>query len=153
MGYRLAPGSNLDTKFFKSLDVENGPESIGSVLESFVSIKKSVAESIACLSNTKSCKEAAKLLGLSDRTLQRTVLLHTGQKPIFWRRLARARKACKLILNGSVLLETAHALEFSDQSHMTREMQRWFNLTPSEIADIDSDHWIWQIFENGYEFP
>lgn len=80
----------------------------------------------------------SKKLGVSERTLQRHIKSETGKSPHFWRMLVRAKR-CARILGGKYTLTDAVLLSgYSDQSHMTREIQRWFNCTPSALKNGSS---------------
>ncbi len=73
-------------------------------------------------------------LSHSTRTLRRRITQATGQSPQFWLRLYRARRAGRLLVTThESLAEIALRTGYSDQAHMTREMQHWFAHTPSAL--------------------
>jgi len=77
---------------------------------------------------------AAKTLGVSVRSLERLVISQTNRPPVWWRRLARARRAARAAAAGLSLAETALFLGYSDQAHMTRDVGRIFGLAPGKLA-------------------
>ncbi|MDH5785101.1 MAG: helix-turn-helix domain-containing protein [Chromatiales bacterium] len=72
--------------------------------------------------------------GIGERQLRRSITQQTGRPPAFWRRLQRARGAAKTILDTTrPLSDIAAEHGFSDQAHLSREMRRWFDLTPGRL--------------------
>ena len=135
LGFRLKPGARIDEPEFLALTKdpllqERDPsDCIGSLCV----LPESLEEALACLAaHARSVGEAAALLGVTTRTLQRLLVHETGRPPSFWIRLARARRAARAVLDGHALGGVARAHGFSDQAHMTREIRRWFDLTPVE---------------------
>jgi AraC-like DNA-binding protein len=53
--------------------------------------------------------------------------------PDFWRLLGRARRAAGRIASGARLAEVADDAGYSDQAHMTRELARWFGMSPGQL--------------------
>ncbi len=155
MGVRLQPGARINQTTVRALRHPDSPDALADFARKAACIPTDVAEALSCLALAKSPASAARNLGVSLRTLQRHTLKATGQSPDFWRRLARARKAAQAILFGVSLMRTAHACLFADQAHMTRELRRWFSMTPGELAAgrTDRSHAAWSIRDIGYDAP
>lgn len=134
-GFRLKPGVRIGENALLALaqtpSTHDGD--LGDCLDDFAVLSKSVEEALASLARAvRSVGEAAALLGVTPRTLQRLLMHETGKSPSFWLQLARARRAGRALMHDHALGEVAFAHGFSDQSHMTREFRRWFGLTPSQ---------------------
>ncbi|MES9995442.1 helix-turn-helix domain-containing protein [Desulfovibrio aminophilus] len=155
IGVRLQPGARIDHSLQCALQRPESLEELADFAREAARIPPDVAEALSCLALAESPAAAARDLGVSLRTLQRHTLKATGQPPDFWRRLARARKAARGVLSGASLMETAHACLFADQAHMTRELRRWFSMTPGELAAerADRNHSAWSIHDLGYDAP
>lgn len=91
-------------------------------------------EALSCIaSGVTNVQQASNNLGVSVRTLQR-LLKSTGQPPLFWLRLARARNAARALFNNdSSDADIAHQFGFADQAHLSREIKYWFRLTPHKL--------------------
>ncbi len=140
-GFRLAPGTEINERDLlayidcKQLDAEQ----IKDVLGEFICTECSVSEALACLaSESGSVKQISAQLGVSVRTLQRLLVDKTKRTPGYWLQLARVRKAAKSLDFNSNLADVADRYGFSDQSHMNREFQRWFSLTPVQVLNTPS---------------
>lgn len=71
---------------------------------------------------------------MSERTIRRKVVQTTGAPPRYWYGIARARRASLEVCRSEKPLSYIAAdYGFSDQAHMTREFQRWFNSTPMRL--------------------
>lgn len=139
-GFRLRPGVMLDEQalisFAASCPFDHSR--LENALDDFVTVAPAVQESLACLSEEYgSVHRTAKQLGVSDRTLQRTIMTGTGRSPGYWLQLARARRAARALARPGSLAEMASHHGFSDQSHMNREFRRWFRTTPGELSKAD----------------
>ena len=76
----------------------------------------------------------AKALGVTPRTLQRTVNHRSGRSPGWWRRLARIRRAAAgLIETGAPIADVAFQHGYADQAHLTREARTWLGATPTAL--------------------
>ncbi len=154
-GVRLRPGARIDLRVIRKRPIPRSLDELAALAQEAASISANVAEALSCLAVVHSAGCAARNLGVSLRTLQRRTLEATGQPPEFWRQLARARKAARMLLSGVPLRETAFDCGYADQAHMTRDLKRWFAMTPGEIAtgrDAGS-HAAWGICEIGYDAP
>lgn len=107
-------------------------------------VADALAETSACHVNVEDALEAlaqgpqsvasaARSIGVSVRTLQRFVMTATQRPPTYWVALSRARRGARLLDSGLALHDIAYACRFADQSHMTREFQRWFGMTPARF--------------------
>ncbi|MBN8647783.1 MAG: helix-turn-helix transcriptional regulator [Caulobacterales bacterium] len=141
LGFRLNPAAIIDYNSMRKLflgdkiKIDNMADNINEIAR----IDENINEALHFLGqgNLK-IETCAKNLGVSVRTMQREVLRKTGKTPIFWQQLARARKSAKSLYLSPDLTETAYDYGYSDQSHLNREMKRWFNKTPLQIAQ-DND--------------
>lgn len=125
-GYRLQPGTLINTigllKSVQSLDCN--AQWVNERINSFCNTSPALDEALAAIGapDTKSVSNAAKNLGVSMRTLQRLIKASTGRTPAGWLSLSRARRAARQIPSTLNLAETAYDFGYSDQSHMTREL-------------------------------
>jgi AraC-like DNA-binding protein len=141
MGFRLKPGTRVAQQQLTELISMHNAEGLWTAgsLDEFCKRPAAVSEALECLgSGITSVSEAAKQLGISARTLQRTIKQNTNVTPQFWLALSRVRRSCRSLHNFDNLADAAHAFGYADQSHMTREVNRWFGTTPSQIS-TDSD--------------
>ncbi len=134
-GVRLIPGASLDEAALLAYAKDQNPEALLSgEINLFCRVVPSVQETLDYLqSEITNIGSAARQLGVSERTLQRDVLRHTGKSPYFWFSLARARRCARSLFKADNLADTAAEHGFSDQAHMSREMRRWFGVTPSRF--------------------
>ncbi len=132
-GYRMKPGVHIAAKeLLKSLSQsKNNVDDISNLLTDHTHSKRSVEEALNCLAtDVSSVKQAAKKLGVSTRTLQRLIAKNTNKSPTYWILLARARRTARGLTESRPLADIAEMYGYADQSHMSREFKRWFNLTP-----------------------
>lgn len=151
LGLRLKPGTHIKKhalfKWSSSNTLQNLLES--NRLDEFCERPTAIIEALDCLkSGISTVSEAVQLLGVSSRTLQRTLREHTGRSPHFWLALARARRAGRSLHQHDKLSDAALELGYSDQAHMTREVKSWFGVTPSEI--VPDTILFSQLHESGY---
>lgn len=151
IGFRMRPGVEFnESKLIGCLTSHDVvTDEVESILDDFTSLDLSVGEALDCLSSDiTSIKQASVRLGVSLRTLQRLIVNKTGRTPGYWFQLARVRKAGKDLDSAPCLSCVAEMHGFSDQSHMTREFQRWFRSTPNKI--IKTPELIGQLSDSGY---
>lgn len=136
IGYRLKPGTNIsDAELLETVDGLVGDHAgIIDRLNTHTCLDENVADALTCLGTSSSVQQAAIELDMSMRNLQRILQKYTGRTAVAWSSLARARQAARGIVHSDDLSETAYEFGYSDQSHMTREFQRWFNTTPAKLA-------------------
>lgn len=136
LGARLRPGAILDTQKFLGLARQSTclPYDLLKRVEEFVRVDSNVDEALALLAQPElRVGHCALQAGVSERSFQRLVVGSTGRSPVFWRQLARARRAAKSLFNTHDMAAVAYENGFSDQAHLTREMRRWFGSSPSTI--------------------
>ena len=149
-GFRLHPGVQIDVDgLLASLEDGLDDVAIKERLHDYATPQPQVVEALACLaSGVTSVANAAAILGVRLRSLQRLLKRETGQAPIFWLRLARARQAVSRLGQAGALADLAYSCGYADQAHMTREFRHWFGTTPHHVrADAG---WMAQNFAVGY---
>lgn len=135
-GARLHPGISIRQAELHSWLQGRNPVEIfvSDQLDEFCVKSERLSVALDCFASgqrTVSC--VAKELGVSLRTLERFIKSGTGESPYFWFSLARARKAARSLYEIDSLSDVALESGFSDQSHMSREMKKWFKQTPTQI--------------------
>ena len=96
-------------------------------------VRWTLAASYATARGDASVAAVARALGLSERQLERRVLLRIGLPPKRLARLLRFERAVALANATASLTETALAAGYADQSHFIREFRRFSGATPSAI--------------------
>ena len=89
-----------------------------------------VPVALQALADERDLRRVQRQLGVSERSLQRLVSAATGRPPLYWKRLARLRRAARALGSESPLTALAADHGFADQAHMNLEFQRWMGLTP-----------------------
>jgi len=151
-GFRMKPGVRIEkSKLLMSVQNQyNDINEISCRLFDFTRRKHSVTDALDCLvSDVGSVAHAAKLLGNSQRTLQRLLIKETGRSPSYWLMLARIRKAARAVAEPVPLAEIADRSGYADQSHMSREFRRWFDISPSALRN--KPEYIHQLNSSGYD--
>lgn len=136
IGFRLKAGVKLNApKLLNALQTQSPEKStVANALASETEQYSLAEEAMNMLAlGPPDIKTAARTLGVSTRTLQRRVLETTERTPAYWLNLRRARKCVQSIDPHQSLSEIADQCGYSDQSHMNRELRRWFNTTPGEF--------------------
>ncbi len=98
-------------------------------------------EALSAMQDARPALNAPSLSSAEERRLQRLFHHHTGRTPVFWRRLARWRKAMRWLNQPIDLAEVAFLAGYADQAHMTNECRRWCGLTPraARVAQARGD--------------
>ena len=135
-GLRLRPGIQIfhdELQFW--LQNRNPTEIFESdQFSEFCLESENLTDALQCLASGKrTVPAAAKELGVSLRTLERLVKKGTERSPYFWFSLARARKTARSLYEVDSLSVAALEGGFTDQSHMNREIKKWFRKTPTQI--------------------
>jgi AraC-like DNA-binding protein len=131
-GYRLRPGAHVSPQALEAVAAK--PDQAETVLGDECGDRSDLDDAIAALTVPGTTVEtASRGLGVSIRTMQRHFLSRKLPPPDFWRLLARARRAAGMLSFAAPLAETADECGFSDQAHMTRDLVRWFGLTPARL--------------------
>lgn len=136
IGFRLKAGVKFDEqRLLRALRKLSPEESmLADVLDGVLEPYGLAEEAMRVLSQgAPDIRSAAKILGVSTRTLQRRVLTQTDRTPGYWLSLSKARKCVRLINTHQSLSAIASECGYSDQSHMNREIRRWFNVTPGDF--------------------
>ena len=134
VGFRLRPGVGIDLdRLLAALPTD--PEEAGPAISAHCVLSPDIAAALAVCAETIGANvgEIVAQLGGSRRSVERRMQRLTGQGPGFWLRLARARKALAMVMALIPLAEVAAAHEYADQSHMTRDLMRWFGATPAVL--------------------
>jgi len=123
-GIRLRPGVNIQQDRLnawlhnKSIEQLFASDQINEFCEESENLSE-ILLGLASEENSIACVAANS--GVSVRSMQRLVSQGTGKSP------------CRLLLRDERLCDVSVENGFSDQPHMTREMKKWFNLTPLQI--------------------
>lgn len=139
-GMRLRPGIQVRQAELRSwLEGRNPAENFSAdQLSEFCFEQVGLSNALECLASEKgTVLGAAKEQGVSVRTLERLVKTGTGRSPYFWFSLARIRKTARSLYETESFGVAALEAGFADQSHMNREMKRWFRKTPVQIINDD----------------
>lgn len=128
-GFRFRPGTVVDTEALHRASVN---ELIDEV-EAFGRVDVDCVNATSELAAGGRLRDVARAIGVSPRTLQRRLRQRELAPPEFWRSLGRARRAALELCGDGALVEIAAACGFSDQAHMTRELKRWFAMTPAQL--------------------
>lgn len=68
------------------------------------------------------------------RTVRDRFVNITGQTQIHIRQLQRAQQAAAWLRDGMSILDVTFALQYSDQSHLTRSLRRFIGFTPTQLS-------------------
>ncbi|WP_083918455.1 helix-turn-helix domain-containing protein [Woodsholea maritima] len=131
-GFRLRPGILPCRDVLEAIALD--PTQAGAILGGAFGHSDELNSVIAALcapGATPKC--VARAAGVSTRTLQRQFQAKGLPGPDFWRLLARARRAVAMLSGPEPLIEIAGSCGFSDQAHMTRELKRWFAISPAPL--------------------
>jgi AraC-like DNA-binding protein len=77
---------------------------------------------------------AARVVGLSPRSVQLRVRRATGLTQSAIRQIERAEQAVELLDSGTPILDAVRRAGYADQAHMTRALRRFVGQTPGEIV-------------------
>jgi AraC-like DNA-binding protein len=78
-------------------------------------------------------RKMSRLLGLSQRQLQRDTLRHFGLMPLHWVKEQRLTAARELLKKLRSIKTVSDQLGFKQLSHFSREFKLFHGLTPSEF--------------------
>ncbi|WP_105902452.1 helix-turn-helix domain-containing protein [Vibrio gangliei] len=82
-----------------------------------------------------STSSAAKMLYLSERSLQRKFKLLTGGSFMDYVTKVRLEKACDLLMAGEKISDTAYETGFNDPSYFSQKFKHHFGLSPSQFVE------------------
>lgn len=137
MGFRMHPAAQFSDRellaAFRQCDARENKARQIARLEQVVRLDTDLAEALEALANARRKLDVARKVGVSERTLERLVKKATGQSPLFWRSLARARRTARQLDRQQPFAALAADGGYADQAHMTREFRRWFGVTPGQF--------------------
>lgn len=81
-----------------------------------------------------SVRSVADEIGCSARSLQRQCGAVYGYGPATLRRILRFRRAVDLLRAGRPVADTAHAVGYADQAHLSRQVRALAGITASQLA-------------------
>ena len=102
-------------------------------IDTHVRLDVRAQEALHTLAHAPSVGQAAKALGVSERSLERMALQSTGQPPRYWRALARIRRAAQALGSSAPLAAIAADHGYADQAHFSRDCLRWLGATPMRL--------------------
>jgi AraC-like DNA-binding protein len=150
-GFRMQPGTQVDTERLLAL-LQTRPwddaHDALPLLHDCSMRDARVTDALQSLARTTQVAQAARALGVSERTLQRLVLSATGRPPAYWKCLARVRRAAQALPTAPSLAECAADHGYTDQAHMTHEFRRWLGRSPAAMAE--SPQWMAAVSASGY---
>lgn len=137
LGYRLYPGTRIDSGHLlestRGLDAQDEQGALQRLAQCCTRSPR-VQEALEAIACRNSVARAAASLGVSERSLQRLLLEHTGQSPVFWKGLARLRQSAhSLALSELPLAHVADMHAYADQAHMNRAYRHWLGCSPGEV--------------------
>lgn len=134
-GWRMRPGVAIDTDgLLRRLARGDDPSGAGVFLAEHTRLQPALDEALLALACARDVSGAARQAGLGLRSFQRCVMQGTGFPPVWWLRLARARRAARAV-RGGALAQLAYDTGFADQAHLSREFRRFFGVTPGQMRD------------------
>lgn len=132
-GFRLSPGARFEAGWVDRLGED--PQSAAGLVSELTKSPAALTEALMALCEARTVAQAARRCGVSPRSLQRQVVGGTRERPVFWLRLARARRAARQLTRPGTLAEIAADADYADQAHMSREFRRWFGASPARLRD------------------
>ena len=131
-GFRLCPGFTVKNDDIAELSADKNKtrhfiDYLALVNRESIELVNEVADHKASL------QTVARRAGVSTRTLQRKFKKLALPKPEYWRLLYRARLAANALATTAPLVDIAGEYGYSDQAHMTRDITRWFGLSPAQL--------------------
>ncbi len=136
VGYRLRPGAHIQAtallRDVQGLELDDLARALERV-DTWTRVDIPVEEALQALANTNHLQDAQHQMGMSDRSLQRLMVKTTGRPPLYWKRLARLRRAARALDGSCPLAQVAADHGFADQAHMNREFGHWLGMTPGQL--------------------
>ena len=135
-GFRMQPGVQVDAARLlaatHACSIQD-PTEVLPLLHDHIHLDARVDEALASLAQFDRIATAARMLGVSERTLQRLVQGATGRPPTYWKRLARVRRAALALPLAPTLAACAADHGYVDQAHMAHEFKCWLGASPSAV--------------------
>lgn len=135
-GYRLHPAATFDEGALCAVaraEVVDDAAAARSMLEACVRIDDDLCAALDALARADSVAAARRVMGVTERTLERWVCARTARTPSWWQGLARVRRAAASLEDPLPLATLAARHGYADQPHMTRAFQRWFQMSPGAM--------------------
>lgn len=133
-GYRLHPAAIVDERALCELAwSEVADDSAGAALDALVRVDDELGAALDALARADSVAAARRVMGVTERTLERWVCARTARTPSWWQGLARVRRAAASLDEPRSLATLAARHGYADQSHMSRAFQRWFQMSPGAM--------------------
>jgi len=106
------------------------------ILLSVDGIPPPLTTALAALESKKSPGELSIHIALSQRQIERQFQKWLGMTPKYYQRISRVKKALKKLKNNpfTELVELALSEGFTDQAHMTREINDIARITPKQYS-------------------
>jgi len=143
LGVRMRPGAQFDEQALPALLRGGERQDDGDLLAALsvaTRLDARVDEALTCLAEAPSLALALALaqarLGVSARSLERLLATHTRRGPLWWRSLARVRRCARALAGDAPLAALAADHGYADQPHMTRDLRRWFGMTPTRLRTV-----------------
>lgn len=99
-----------------------------------------VTRALERLGTGAAIKDVCRELGLSPHLFRRLFLRNVGLTPKLHLRVERFRAALNLLSPDASLSDVAFQAQFSDQPHMTREVEQFAGVTPGRLQAIPRPH-------------
>lgn len=133
-GYRLHPAAILDERALCALAwAEVADDRVRAALDAHARVDDALAAALDALARADSVAAARRVVGVTERTLERWVCARTARTPSWWQGLARVRRAAASLHEPRSLATLAARHGYADQSHMSRAFQRWFQMSPGAM--------------------
>jgi AraC-like DNA-binding protein len=134
-GYRLQPGARVNAAALlsavKGLALDDTP-GVLERLDAVATLDERVSDALQALADECDLRGAQRQLGVSERSLQHLISAATGRPPLYWKRLARWRRAARALASESPLVHIAADHGYADQAHMNLEFRHWIYLSPAQ---------------------
>lgn len=152
VGYRLQPGVCLRENELKRQIALLGDAPLDTDLRNLLAdhtrLDDDVISALQALAQVDRVASAARALGVSERTLLRTLQRQTGKVPSYWLQLARARRAARDLQTDTPLADLAARHGYADQAHLSRSMRQWFGYSPLQLRQ--APNYLMGIALDGY---
>lgn len=133
-GYRLHPAATFEERTLCEIaGALPTDDAVRAMLDAHVRVDAELSATLDALARARSVAEARRVVGVTERTLERWVRAHTERSPSWWQGLARARRAAASLEESVPLATLATRHGYADQSHMSRAFQRWFQISPGRM--------------------
>ncbi len=138
VGFRLHPAARFEENTLRTAAaaIKRDETSFICLLSDLVQLDRRLEEALAVLSSEPDIHHTSRLLGVSERTLERLIGKGTGRTPTFWKSLVRLRRTAKTLcktVTRPCLADIAVEHGYADQAHMNRVFRRWLGVTPLQF--------------------